>query len=728
MSIASPQSSDAPAGLPLAGVLVVDATTDLAGQLCGRLLMDAGATVVRVPLKERVPRASWDQFLNLGKIELPVAEVQSIVGRAHVLLCTRPEIDYPDLDLPVTASRNTDVMLVRVPPFGSGPYEAFRSNDAILSALSGLADCTPGYPDRQEGESQPPIQALAPLAEFGAALTAAVATVGGLLQRFRSSAGPMDVEVSQLEAAVALMIFDWGAASYGGVAPGRRRKARMLEPNCYLPSKDGYAVIVATSDKHWQALVDAMGSPSWALEDRFASVTGRAEHVDDLHALLREWAAAHSARDLMVKVQAQGVPCAASLELADALRSEQVRVLGSLEAADGQTFPADAIALNGKRRLGRYAGSKPGPSQAPLRGGTTPIPLPLSGMRILDCSQLVAGPMAGQLLRALGAEVLIVESRRRPTPRMYGPFATKPEHDASANFNHVNRGKRSVELDLKTAEGQMLLKELVRRSDVVIENYSKRAAENLGLTFPQLQAVRPGIVLASISAFGRVGPWGSYVANHAGVTALTGLGSVIRDPEGRPRLVGALMPDVLTGTYAALAILQALISRMSTGAGALIEISMLDVMLNSMGGLLPAAARGEALENHPVRFFETSEPGKYLAVDDAACPGDLRESSRTMSRVEAMSKLQSEGIRAGAVLDLLEVIGDPHLHARGFVNHIDHPVVGPRPLPGVPWVYDGKRPDLGVAPVLGSDTESVMRQLGISPAEISRLREGGVLR
>lgn len=733
---APPHPSGPPSRLPLAGVVVIDATADFAGQYCGRLLMDAGATVVRVSSAERVPGSAWDDFLNLGKVRpslvdgvVAVAEVERLAARAHVLLCTRPATDHPEWDLRGLAKQNADLMVVSLPPFGVGPYEAFRSNDVVLSALSGLADCTPGYPDRQEGEPQPPIQALAPLAEFGAALVAGVATMGALFQRLKSSSGPTHVEIAQLEAIVALMIFDWGAASYAGIAPGRRRKARMLEPNCYLPSEDGRVVIVATSDKHWQALVRAMGSPSWALDERFASVTGRGENVDDLHALLRTWASTHSGHDLMVKVQAQGVACAASLDLAAALRSEQVRVLGSLEKAGGQVFPADPIVMNGTRRRGRFLPHQPVPGRGPLTKGQPSAQLPLAGMRILDCSQLVAGPLTGQLLRALGAEVLIVESRRRPTPRMYGPFAAKPEYDASANFNHVNRGKRSVELDLKTAKGQEILRQLVQRSDVVIENYSKRAAENLGLTYPQLKAVRPDIVLASISAFGRTGPWGSYVANHAGVTALTGLGSVIRDPEGNPRLVGALMPDVLTGTYGALAILQALIARLSTGVGALIEISMLDVMFNAMGGLLPAADREEPLGTHRAQFFETSEPGKYLAVDGPACSPSQEGLVKQLTRNEAMEALQSEGIRAGAVLDLLEVIEDQHLRARGFVQMVDHPVVGPRPLPAVPWVYDGSRPPLGAAPVLGSDTESVMQQvLGISSAEISRLRESGVLR
>ena len=125
---------------------------------------------------------------------------------------------------------------------------------------------------------------------------------------------------------------------------------------------------------------------------------------------------------------------------------------------------------------------------------------------MLDLSQLIAGPVAGQYLASLGAEVLIVESRQHPTPRMYGPFAGEPMYDGSANFNHANRDKRSVELNLKSADGQRILSQLVRHSDVVLENFSRRAATELGITFDRMRAERPDIVLASLSAFGRQDP------------------------------------------------------------------------------------------------------------------------------------------------------------------------------------------------------------------------------
>ncbi len=712
-------------GRPLEGLRVVDATTDFAGRLCGRVLADAGATVVWLPGTEGAADA-WDRFADLGKVVAePLRTLESLIDEADVLIYTR-QSDHA-FDPTESARRHSGLVIGCIPPFGEGPYVDFRSDDVVIAALSGLADCTPGYPDRQEGEIQPPVQSLARLAEFGAGVTASVAVLGALLPRFGFPGGAQFVEVAQLEAVVSMMIMDWGTAVYGGTAPGRRRKARMLEPNLYVKTADGYLVIVATSDRHWAALVDAMGSPPWATDERFATVQARAENIEALHEGLREWAKDNNGQALMEKVQRSGVPCVAVLDLTTSLRSEQVRTLNSLETINGLTLPADPVLINGHRRADRYASrATNGPPPAVVRR-TEPSPAPLAGVRIVDLTQMVAGPLASQLLVALGAEVYLVESRRRPVPRMYGPFAGKPEYNASTNFNHVNRGKRSVELDLKTMEGRRLLAALVRRSDIVIENFSKRAAADLGLSYAELQAIRGDIIVASISAFGRSGPWGSYVANHAGVTALTGLASAIPDSEGQPRLVGAIMPDALAGAYMASALLQALMLRARTGCGSSVQISMLDVMMNAMAGLLPTAAAGEPLGTHPARFLRTSEAGKYLAVSERVSP-DLVTAVQSMTRAEAMGALQGNRIRSGAVLDILEVIADPHLAARHFAQQIDHPVVGVRPMPGVPWLFDGRRPHLGAAPVLGSHTEAAMRDIvGLSPGEIARLRASGVL-
>ena len=361
------------------------------------------------------------------------------------------------------------------------------------------------------------------------------------------------------------MVSEWGLAAYGGIAPGRRRKSRTLEPNVYLRCDDGYLVMVGTSDHHWQAIVEIMGAPDWAKAAEFATVDGRATNADALHACLRSWAESQSAREFMTAAQARGVPCVAYFELEETVRSAHVRETAALEEIGGKYFPSDPILVNGARRRPGEATDK---VCSPARNGRrSSVRQPLEGIRVLDLTQMVAGPFSGQLLAALGAEVLIVESRARLTSRQFGPFVAEPTYNTSTNFNHANRGKRSVEINLSTEEGRELLGKLVASSDVVLENFSRRAADKLGLTYEELRKKREDVIFASISAFGRSGPWGSYVSHHGGVTALTGLASVIRDRVHEPRLVGAILPDVLTGTYMALAVLQAVVTREQTGKG-----------------------------------------------------------------------------------------------------------------------------------------------------------------
>ena len=708
------------------GIRVVDATTDLAGHLCARLLADAGASVAR--FGPGCKDAGWASFVGAGlQAEPDSSDLADATSSADILLVST--IAGRGTGLPGSGRRN-DQLVVHLPPFGAGPYDRFEGGEVVLSALCGLTDCTPGYPDWQTGPIQPPVQSWAHPVELGAAVSAAIATFGAIVARLRGEPSPTSIEVSQLEAAAALMVFDWGPAAYVGDAPGRRRNGRLLEPNLFIPCQDGYLVIVGTNDAQWQSLSAAMGSPAWASDPRFATILGRAEHKDDLHRLIIEWARTNSGREFATDAQARGVPCAFVLDLPTAIRSEQVEAVGSMEIVDGTPLPADPIVRSGRRRSRR---SRPMGSdeQAAWFGQPkgTATGQPLRGIRVLDVSQLIAGPLAGQYLASLGADVLIVESRRHPTPRMYGPFVGEPQHDGSSNFNHANRGKRSVELDLKTAQGRAVFRRLVRQSDVVLENFSRRAATDLGITDEALRAEQPELVLASISAFGRSGPWGGYTANHAGVAALSGLADSTRGPDGEPHLAGGVMPDVLTGAYMALGIVEALAGRLLTGRGAHVEVSMLDVILNAMGGLIPALDRGAWNPAAMPATFYRGTDGAFLAIASPVPKMTVGSLIRGRTALEAMSRLQGAGIGAAVVQDMLRVLADPHLNARDFVRQIDHPVVGTRAAAGVPWVYDGVRPALGAAPVLGSDTAAVMSSvLGMPDSEIRRLQDEGVLR
>lgn len=722
--------------LPLAGTRVVDTSVNLAGSLCGRLLADAGAEVTKLesapnkPVSALGAQADWLEFVNLGKKRVE-ADLDNGDGRAVL------ERLLDDADLYLTSSRHDgelgctaalaghpQLTAACVTPFGqSGPYVSFVANEAVLCALCGLADATPGFPDHREQPDDAPVQSLAMLTELAGALIAANAVHGALLAAMRGRPKPRHVEVSTLEAAASLMVWEWGITTYGGGVRGRRPIPADLAPNCYLRCRDGHVVVVAFRDPHWHRLVGVMGSPEWALDPRFATATERAAHWPDLRTGLETWAAEQHGLDLLVAAQAEGIPCSCAFELTDTIASEQVEATGSVQRVGTRVFPADPIVVNGKRRAGGAPSSTHRAPIVPAKGSGGP----LDGVRVLDLGQAAAGPFAGQTLAALGAEVIRVESRAHPISRGHGPFVGEPKYDAAAMFHQMNRGKSSVELNLKTDRGHELLLELVAESDVVLENLSRRAANKLRVTYENLTQARSDIILASISGFGRTGPWRDYVALHSGVILLSGLASVTRDEDGEMRLPGAIYPDLLTGLYLALAIQQAVAARGQTGTGCHLEVSMLDVLLTSMGGLVPSAARGATFGASAVQFAPSAEPARFVAISDGS-PGAAKFAANH-TRQEAMVQLQADGISAASVLDITEVIADPHLAARGFVLTGDHPIAGPRPMPAVPWLNDGVRPTLAHAPLLGDATERVIASLGEDRAnEIELLRREGVLR
>ena len=693
---------------PLHGIRVAELSGQLAVALCGKLLADAGAAVVRPPRGAGALDAAWSRFLDADKDVHAEGELRD----TDLFITDDPSECQALLDLDSTS------VVLCLTPFGTGPYEHLAADDAVLCALCGLADATPGFPDHRERADDPPVQSLAPLVEAAAGVTAANAALATLLARDGGGAYARRIDVSALEAAVSMMTYEWAATSYTGAVRGRRPGPADLEPNCYVPCRDGTAVIVAFGDTQWSSLVEVMGNPAWADDPRFTTGESRTTHSAELRALITDWAKGQDGHDILAATQARGVPCAPCFTLQQTLASDHVRETEALRELSDGPIPADPAIVDGVRRGP--------PNRAPRRAApawrrAATSERPLAGVRVLDLTQYVAGPFAGQCLAALGADVVLVETSTHSPTRGFGPFAGEPRYDAGATFNHHNRGKRSVLLNLKRNEARTILARLVRQSDVVLENFSRRAAENLGLTYEALSEDRSDIVLGSISGLGRRGPWGSFVALHSGVILLSGLADATRDESGLPRLVGSTYPDPLTGAYLALLVQQALVERAQTGRGCHVEVSMLDVALTTMGGLVGPAVGGEPMGRHPVRFLETAEAGRYVA-------SNVDHDCSALTRRAAMLELQAKGARAAAVLDIAEVMSDEHLEARGFVVADTHPVAAGRPLPAVPWLYDGGRPQLGPAPRRGEDTRAILSELaGLQDRDVEALEIDGVL-
>lgn len=398
---------------------------------------------------------------------------------------------------------------------------------------------------------------------------------------------------------------------------------------------------------------------------------------------------------------------------------------------------------------------------------------PLQGVRVLDFGQLIAVPYATQVLAWFGAEVLLVENPERLTVRILPPFAEgQPGVNRSGGFNLLNSNKQSLTLDLATAEGRELAKDLIVISDVIIENFSLGTMEKMGISYDAARRLRPDIIYLSLTAFGRSGPLKDFAGFHSVINLFSGLASITGYPGGHPRILGGFLPDFLSGCYCVVALLEALHYRRRTGKGQFIELAMTEALTT----VLPEAVASyglsgqepERMGNHdpmqaPHGIFRSEGDQQWVAFSVASdrqwgaaaqamghpewafdprfadtearlqhqAELDALIQSWTMGRkpAEAAEALQAAGVPATAVFNGANLLADRHLRQRGFVTSELHPETGQRPMGTTAWQIDGSRPQtLGRAPLLGEHTGQVLQNhLGKNPVQTKKLELLGAL-
>ena len=366
---------------------------------------------------------------------------------------------------------------------------------------------------------------------------------------------------------------------------------------------------------------------------------------------------------------------------------------------------------------------------------------PLAGLRVIELARVLAGPWAGQTLADLGAEVIKVEAPRGDDTRQWGPpFVTRDEDVSAAYFHSTNRGKASVVTDFKTTEGKARLLELLEGADVLIENFKVGGLVKFGLDYPSVSAANPSLIYCSITGFGQDGPYAHRAGYDYIIQGMSGLMSVTGDPSGQPQKVGVAVTDIFTGVYATTAILAALRQRDATGRGQHIDMSLMDVATSitanqAMNYLItgtPPERIGNAHQNlTPYQVFDcadgwiiiaTGNDAQYrrlctlLGVPDMAeAPAFLTNADRISNRDEMTERLteatlrftrddllaacEAQGVPAGPINDLADVMGDPQVQARGMQIDLDG-------VPGIrtPVVFSDA--DLALhrpAPKLGED-------------------------
>ena len=393
--------------------------------------------------------------------------------------------------------------------------------------------------------------------------------------------------------------------------------------------------------------------------------------------------------------------------------------------------------------------------------------LPLEGVRVLDCTQVLAGPFCSQLLADMGADVIKVERPDGGDETRKGPPYI---NGRSASFLAVNRNKRGLALDLRRNEGQEVLKALCAKADVLVENFRPGPMQRLGLGYEDLEKLRPELIYCSISGFGQTGPYSSRGGFDLIAQGMSGLMSVTGTPGGPPAKVGVPITDLTAGMYGAYGILSAYIHRLKTGKGQQVDISLMEAGIaytvwestvyfatGEVPGPLGSAHRLSA----PYRALRTSDG--YITIGGAAqvlwekmcnaigraelledprfgSRGDrkanddelaelLEETFSTKTTEHWMEVLEQVGVPAGPINDLDQVYHDPHVQARRMEVDLDDPELGLLRNIGIPVKLSntpGRIRHRG--PALGEHTREVLEDGGFTADEIDALLEAGVVK
>jgi crotonobetainyl-CoA:carnitine CoA-transferase CaiB-like acyl-CoA transferase len=393
------------------------------------------------------------------------------------------------------------------------------------------------------------------------------------------------------------------------------------------------------------------------------------------------------------------------------------------------------------------------------------MPGPLSHVRVLDLSRIMAAPWAGQILADLGADVIKVE---RPgvgdDTRTWGPpflkdVSGKPTKEAGYYLS-VNRGKRSITLDLDKPQGQTVVRALAARSDIVLENFKVGTLKRFGLDYEGLKAVNPKIIYCSVTGFGQTGPRREAAAYDFMIQAMGGLMSITgeRDdmPGGGPQKVGVPIVDIMTGMYAAVGVLAALARRAETGKGDYIDVAMLDVQsaflanqaMNWLAsGNTPKRGGNRHPNIQPQDVFRCADGFVALAVGNDGQFGRLAEvlgrpewiederfatnparvrnhlildpllraEFESRNRQELIATLEATGVPCAPINTVPEVFSDPQVQHRRMLRNLPHPTAGEVPQVVSPLNFSNEPLAFDRAPpLLGEHTDEILRELGLS--------------
>ncbi len=791
----------------LTGIRVVELGEMVSAPYCARLFADFGAEVIKVEPPQGDVARRWgpfpgDQphpeksglffFLNTNKRSITL-DFQDQNDRQRLLrLLERVDLFVENyspqqmqawgLDYPSLSKVNPNLVMVSITPFGqSGPYASWRGYDLNAFHLSGAGHRYCGHPDRE------PLEYGTFAADFFGAIAGAAWGLAALWGR-QNVGGGQHVDVSCAEVIAAVFV---GGQNIGGYAQDGVFERRLgtgmplAAPGTILPCKDGYVWVLAFEPDQWKGLARAMGDPEWMHLEEFLDLFYRKQNEDAIYPLLRQWTAGLTKQEIMDLCQANGCPSTAVLSVEEAVQHPHVQhrryvvtvdhpVLGPTPTlgAPARLWGDPSGPVRGAPLLGQDNSSLPRylemapPALAPSSDGGR---LPLEGVRVLNFGWVWAGPIVGQTLGFLGAEVYKVESRARiDLNRLFPPFAEGIEDPNRSLQNHAGwAGNGSITLDLRKPQAQELAKKLVAKSDVVIENFAPGTMERLHLSFSELRAVNPRLVMLSMPAAGLSGPLKDIRTYGVTLTSLTGLDSITGYHGGPPVPMENAFADPYNGILGAFLVLAALHYRDQTGEGQHIDYSQLEGVMQMMGpaamdffsngrvaatlgnrhplgvgaphGVFPCAGDDRWISIAVLREEEwlglveaMGRPAWALSQRFASASARIANIEELHERLSAWTRqqdnrdladaLQRCGVPAAPVSNVADLYHDPHFRARGTFIEVRHSLGFNETIYGPYVKLSRTSPRIRPGPAIGQDNEGVfLGLLGLDREEYQRL-------
>jgi len=783
----------------LEGVRVLDLSQGIAGPLAARLLGDFGADVIKLepphgdlgrtlpPLVEKGPvaeRSLMFAYLNWNKrsavLQTP-EQLEALVRTCDVVIeSAKPQTPSTwGLTPKQLMAWNPLAVVTSVTDFGQeGPYAQYAGSDLVQQAMSGIMQIS-GQADRA------PLKHGLNQAYLCAGLNATYATLAAFYAAQRDGLGD-HVDLSVQECLASELVTCETYYSFMGAIQGRRLDVQDPLSGAPIQTRRGYLAMQAGGPMPIATFADLLRNE--ALRDvRFASNRQRAEHLEEVRALIQESVKDRDAKEIFLDGSKRRLLMGVVQTAPDLLVCEQ---LAQREAwADvahpcGCTYRYPALLAkmsstptSVRRRapmLGEHtqeilaelaASAKPATCAAAVGAPVIPekLSLPMQGLRVLDLSTVVAVPYMASMLSDLGAEVIKIESPHKLDPTRQGVLTTYLDNDTrvdainrSGIFQVVNRGKKSMVLDMAKPEGKALFRELVAKSDIVLDNFTPRVMSGWGMEPAELRKINPKLVSLSNTGYGSTGPWANFPSQGTTLEATMGITSYTGYRGDKPWKVGQSYPDFPPCWLGLSAIFAALHHVRQTGEGQWIDLGMYQVgvamipeplLQFQMDGTDMERIGNEDARHVPSDVYPCLGEDRWVALTVASDaqwlalsellqhdgavlnPALAVESERRKQRQQInailaqwalkqdahamMKRLQAVGIACGPVLNNRDLLLDEHLASRGFNERVQlAEPMGVRPIMGRPWKLARREVRIRKpAPRYGEDGKAILREV-----------------